>query len=217
MGGLGFLLTIILYVVIAVFVVRAFKRRRARIIVAVIAILLPTTDAVVGRIYLKHLCETEGGLKVNRVVEGVDGFRWDGRIAMRAPDDETKRFLNNYGVRYIESEQQDGKVDRVRLLDDRVVREQGVLGRSAYQIRFTSLDYKVGYIKDQNVIVSIKDGEIIASDTQYIFKGGWAEHILGSFADSGPGSVAWCKRPPAFVRRETLVRKSLTPGSPKEK
>jgi hypothetical protein len=213
MGGLGFLLTIILYVVIAIFVVRAFKRRWTRIVAAAVAILLPTTDAVIGRIYLKHLCETEGGPKVNRVLHGVEGFRWDGGIAMRAPDDETKRFLSRFGVRFIESElQKNGKVDRVSLIDGRVVRESGVTPRSAYLIRFMRKERGSRYVEQRNQIESVANGEIIASDSQFIFEGGWAEHLLGRFADSGPGSVARCEGPPAFLRRETLVRKSLMPN-----
>ena len=43
--------------------------------VIIAAILIPTTDAVVGRYWLDHLCDTEGGMKIYRVVENVEGFR----------------------------------------------------------------------------------------------------------------------------------------------
>jgi len=215
MGGLGFLLTIILYVVIAVFAVRAFKRRRAKIIAAVVAILLPTTDAVVGRIYLKHLCDTEGGLKVHRVVKNVDGFMWDGAVGMRNSDAQDKQFLSEFGASFIESSPQaGGKVNRLSLQDGRVVREKGVLPRSTYGIRSTSSEYKLAYLRDQRVVVSIKDGEVIASDTRFIFKGGWAEFFLGYFADSGPGSAAWCEGPDSWTRLRHLVAASLNNATP---
>lgn len=74
MSGSGVLFFIGLYFFIAYKVVGAVKTKALKGLAIVIFALIPTADAVVGRIYLQHLCATEGGLKINRVVNGVEGF-----------------------------------------------------------------------------------------------------------------------------------------------
>lgn len=220
MGGLAVLLIVTLYLVAAIFVVRAAPGQRAKIIATIIVILIPTADAILGRLYLKYLCETQGGAKVYRVVENVEGFRWDGAIAMNESDEGSKRFVGRFGLRFIESRvRPDGKVDRISLRGDQVIRERAVVPKSMYALDFVSSDYGLLslYIRDRNIVETVQGKDLIAVDTQFIFKGGWVEHLFASFSDAGPGSAAWCEVAYPEVRRENLIKQSLKLTSVKDK
>lgn len=58
MSGIGVLFVIGLYFFIAYKIVGALKTRRLKWLAVVILVLIPTADAVVGRVYLQHLCAT---------------------------------------------------------------------------------------------------------------------------------------------------------------
>ena len=55
-------------------VLKRVKPYWGKALVIVIALLIPTADAVYGRHKLKRLCAQESGLHIYRVVEGVKGF-----------------------------------------------------------------------------------------------------------------------------------------------
>lgn len=83
MIGLGFLLALIVYLLIAVTLAvwapRAiFNTSRARTITGIAVlltfVLIPTWDIIPGKLYFDHLCKTEGGLKIYKTVEGVEGL-----------------------------------------------------------------------------------------------------------------------------------------------
>lgn len=84
MYGLAVIVALYFYVRLALWMVRwvsgKCENRRAqwiaRIAVALIFILIPTGDAIVGRIYLHHLCSTEAGVKVYQTVELPSEY-WD--------------------------------------------------------------------------------------------------------------------------------------------
>jgi len=211
MGGLGFLLTIILYVVIAIFVVRAFKRPRARIIAAVVAILLPTTDAIVGRIYLSHLCKTEGGIVVKKTSHEARGFRIHGGVFAAHDSSEALRvWLNRYGVSFIEGQyKNDGTVDRVSLDNQSVKRERDVQPQSTIELAFKPADLDKLYPRDVDILRDTRTGEVLGSYTMIGFAGGWAERLLARFSDAGPGVVAWCDATRGEERRTELLRRII--------
>lgn len=83
MIALFFLAVLIFYIIVAifctVFVARTFsdvpKTKAVLVIVtALIFLLIPIWDVVPGQLYFHHLCETEGGLKIYKTAEDVDGF-----------------------------------------------------------------------------------------------------------------------------------------------
>ncbi|MGB3210147.1 MAG: hypothetical protein WBB19_05510 [Desulforhopalus sp.] len=57
--------------------------------VFLIALLLPVSDEIAGRIYFKHLCETEAGARVYQTIE-LPAEYWD--------EDEKPLFMNSRGV-----------------------------------------------------------------------------------------------------------------------
>lgn len=82
MIALGMLLVFVVYVAVALFVAwflaRQFDSQKAKTTAVVSSLLvfalIPTWDILPGRLYFNHLCETEGGLKVYKTVEGWRDF-----------------------------------------------------------------------------------------------------------------------------------------------
>ena len=185
MGGLAILVLIGLYIGVAVWVVRRQKSTRNKIIALVIALLIPSADAIIGRIYLQHLCDTEGGLKVYRVVEGVDGFM-DTRFS-----DGDDYWIRKHGYQFTEYAPIDGKVVRLSNKNGQVVRETAVEPISKYQFRSSYLSGVIGKLED---VTETSDGkERLATYKTFVFQGGWAERFLSHFSDAGgPSNVARC-------------------------
>lgn len=213
MGGLAILLIVTLYVVAAIFVVRAVEGRAAKIAATLLVILIPTADAILGRIYLAYLCRAEAGLRVFRVVDGVDGVQLStGLFADHETDEQLRNFVRSYRFRFLEGRTwRDGTVDRITLENDKVIRERKVEPKSLFRIRFLSSNYAIAFIKDQYLIDSIANGEVVATDTQYVFEGGWAEQFLASFSDAGPSGVSWCGAAYPEIRSREIIKSSLKP------
>lgn len=95
MGGLAVLVIVGLYVFIAYKVMKVVERKWLKAVVIGVALLIPTADAIYGRIKLKRMCEAEAGLKVFRVVEHVEGF-------MASTADES--WIKQYGFLFSEGE-----------------------------------------------------------------------------------------------------------------
>lgn len=191
--GLVILLIIVAYVAIAVVIVRSIKTTRWRLLAVIAVILVPTADAIVGRLYLRHLCATEGGLKVNRVVENVEGFLIEG-----ATDGH---LVKAYGYRFVEGRRAgSSNVDRFELVDGGLKIFTNVPPKSMFRRRLIVEDQRALFPRVRDMVEAIQSGEILAENTQISFSGGWAERFLGKFADAGPGSVAWCDVPMEYHR-----------------
>src|SRR5215208_5398181 len=95
MGGLLILGLAIAYVGAAVWLVRRLPRAWMKAIALCAAVLVPTTDAVYGRLKLKQICAEEGGLKVFKRVPS-DGFFY----SLGADE----QYLRRSGFRFMETE-----------------------------------------------------------------------------------------------------------------
>ena len=118
MGGLGVLLVVGLYLFVAYKVVNSAQTRKGRWLLVALMTLIPTADAIVGRLYLHHLCSTEGGLKVNRVVNDVDGFITDSAA--------TDEWIKGHGYQFTEGNPVNGLVRRFSWRNGSVVREDAL-------------------------------------------------------------------------------------------
>jgi len=208
MGGLAVLLIIAAYVAFAVVIVRAIKATRWKFAAVVAAILIPTADAVTGRIYLAHLCRSEAGASIHRTVDGVEGFLAD------IPD---QSWITAHGYRFSEGVQRGtARVNRYIRRDERIEPEwDSTLTLSTFRVR-TELESPTQLFPRQRMLVEdLKTGEALASYTQVSFRGGWAESFLGRFADSGPGYVAWCEMQLSaherWNRKVQMILKTLPP------
>ena len=205
MGGLAVLLLIGLYITGVVWMVRAQESKRAKLIALVVALLIPTVDAILGRIYLQHLCDTEGGLQVNRVVEGVEGFMY------KKFTDGDGYWVKKHGYKFTEYAPVNGKVVRYSNQNGQIVREAGVDSISKYQFRSSFVSGVIGRIEDNTE--TIDGGEVLASYKSFVFQGGWAERFLSRFSDAGgPDNVARCDNNLAHIgiyKSEQVVSSSL--------
>ena len=177
MGGLAALFFIGLYISVAYWAFKRFERSSLRWLVLAVAVLIPSGDAVVGRLYLKHLCAQEGGLKVYRVVKHVDGFM----------DDYGDYWVKEGKYNFSEQLSVGGKsVMRYSRQNGKIVREDNVLPMSRYGVGLKNIgSVRDRYLRNVFLVQSIPNGGILATDTQIAFNGGWAERFIALFSDSG--------------------------------
>lgn len=198
MAGLSVLFFIGLYFFIAYKIIKATNTKRTKLLAIVILILIPTADEVVGRIYLQHLCTTEGGLKVYRVVQDVEGFMSDGSEDVLA--------VEKYGYKFSESRPLNGRVNRYSKVNEQVVKEVDVLPKSNYRVRYLTTGQKDIYMRQALVVETYPSGEMLATDIQIGFSGGWVERFVAKF---GSGSRVWCKSKDVNARHRELIVSSL--------
>lgn len=204
MGGLAALFFIGLYIAIAYWVFKRCGGSNVRWLVLAVAVLIPSGDAVVGRLYLKQLCAEEGGLKVYRVAEHVDGFM----------DDYRDYWVKAGKYQFTEEFPVNGKVIRYSKNNGQIIREDNVLPQSQYRVRLQHMgDVHDRYLRNMYLVESIPNGEILATDTQIAFNGGWAERFIALFSDAGGGTVAWCTNTELdpVARHRRLVTTALKP------
>lgn len=200
MGGIAIIFFAAAYVYAAVWL---FKRTRGpwrRGLVLALAVLIPTGDAVVGRIQLNHLCEAESGVKVFRVAEHVEGFMdiW-----------ATDYWVAAGGYRFVESPPVNGVVTRYSRKNGQIVKEDRVPPISQYRVVEGRTSIKGRYLKDWYAVETAQ-GEVLATNTRIAFKGGWVARFLASFYAASP-AMAGCpglERNPT-VRHRTLVSSVL--------
>lgn len=201
MGGLLVLALIAGYVWGAVKLFKHVRLNWAKALVVVTAILIPTADAVYGRIKLKQMCEAEGGLHIYRVVDGVEGFD--------DPTDEPREgSIKTDGYKFVEGEELGGKRSRLSLQPDgKVIREIGVVPVSEYVYEMDKGNFHDTYHRTETRIRTRSSGEVLSRAVNIRYAGGWAERFVnGLYAASG--NAGDCG---PIVYRTELVAKTLHP------
>ena len=184
MGGLAVLALLVLYGFLAMMVFNAAKTTSTKVIALLLILLIPTADAIYGRIKLQQMCKAEGGLKVYRVAHNVEGF-----MASTADGD----WIRQYGYQFSEGYRSPGKYYRISKQSGQIVVEENVNPQSKFVEKLTTLDNNGGlYFRQYYSIETIPSGEVLATDTQIGFRGGWAERLIAVFSDAGIGAVALC-------------------------
>jgi len=210
MGPIGFLfyLGATVWVCAAYMVVRKIKPNWGKALVIAAFVLVPTADAVYGRIKLKQLCEAEGGVKIYRTVEGVEGFY---NASFPSPD-----WLTTYGYRFVEGKDyRDGKSMRIRLgPDGKVIEEKNVVPQSKYRYELSLEEIGIGYLRFDIRIRDLQTKEILARDLIFIYKGGWAERFLAGFSDDPTWSAADCRdvTDQPQMGQEQFITRTLKPA-----
>lgn len=82
---------LLVYLGIAWLVVKRVPSKKAKWIAVAVFVLIPTWDEILGRIYFKYLCETQGGIKVYKVVE-LPGEYWAADGKPKFYDDKNGNF-----------------------------------------------------------------------------------------------------------------------------
>lgn len=182
MGGLGVILILGLYIFVMYQVVKFAKSTWLKAVVLIAALLIPSADAIYGRIKLKHMCEVEAGLKVNRVVGHVEGFMSNNR----------DYWIKEHGFQFAEDYPINGTVTRYSKQGEQIIREDHVPPKSHFRLTLRHLDEKETYSRSQYLIEEISTGEVLATQTQIGFNGGWAEKLITAFSDGGVNPT-WCE------------------------
>lgn len=199
MGGLAVLFLLGFYCLLTLLGFIYIRPLWAKAIVLILALLIPSADAIYGRYKLKQMCAAEAGLKVYRVEEHVEGF-------MGYADEE---MITKHGYKFVE-EKNSPNYYRLSKENGQIMREDKVTPKSKYQLHQIRGDKKSVYRRSQYLIEDIATGEILATDTRLTFKGGWAERFLAQFSDAGVGNVAWCSdNPYPEIRIENLIKSTL--------
>lgn len=163
MLALMLLAVLAIYLAFAVVITRwltglpRFARHRALVgALCVLAfVLIPTWDEIAGRIYFHHLCETEGGVRIYKVVElGPEYWNADG----------TPRFITeeDYLTR--------------KVFEGQYVRQSRFIENYGDPFRI---------VLDEDLVVDVRKNQILGKKTSFIYFGGWVLnnsgfHVSGS-------------------------------------
>lgn len=203
MGGLLILFLAGLYFWVAYLIVRRVPKVWGKALAVVVAVLIPTADAVYGRIKLKHLCETQGGMKIFKTVEGVEGVR-----SFLGADEY---LLKEGRYRFVEgAEGSSGMVRSSVSSDGTVTKEKNVLAKSLFSLEYEPANSTGWFRKSAHLVKELASGEILGSDTNIVFMGGWVERFVGGLYGGGSG-VRECASDPSVVRAHKLVYSTLKP------
>ena len=183
MGGLLILFLIGLYIWIAKKILRRVRPVWGKALVVIAALLIPTADAVYGRHKLKEMCAAEGGLRIYRVVEDVEGMDF-------LNSSTEKSWLETTGYKFVEG-QDKGKRSRLSVLPDGMyLHEAGITPISEYVYELDVEDAKGIYSRAERRIRVRATGEILGRDVNIGYAGGWFQRFVASlYAARGNGGT----------------------------
>lgn len=146
-----------IYIIVAILVTRFFiKRARTRqgkwlkgLAAVAIFVLIPTWDAILGTIYFRYLCATEGGVRVYKVVELRPEY-WT--------SEGKPKFLGHGGG-----------------LDEEMLGGQYQYQRSS-QENYVPL-FKID--KDRKVVIERTTGQPVGQLIWFLYWGGWLANSTG--------------------------------------
>jgi len=194
MGGLGVLILFAGYCWITRVMIRAAFRNGDRGLgwaVLVVAILLPLVDAQLGRLVLRHKCETEGKISITESVRNVDGF------ATYSTSPDAPAY---YGYRFIETApvRSSGTVNV--LVERAEIGENGknaevfkkVISKARYRLDTGPRNASLFFYQTRISVREIATDRELSGFNWFDFRGGWAERVLSALSDAQPSSVANC-------------------------
>lgn len=203
---MGFLLILVLgglYLALALWVTVRMKTVARKLTALLVFSLIPTADAVYGRIKLKHLCATEGGLRIYSVVQDVEGFYVDGSAG--------RYWLAKYGYLFVEGDSLGGSHVRIsRIPSGEVIEEEKVVLKSRFAARFVPGNVKDIYKVDRFQAVSLATNEMLGESTNFLYAGGWVERFVGGFYGTR-GQAGNCGLDYPERQQEQLVTAVLKP------
>ena len=185
-------------------VLKRVKPYWGKALVIVIALLIPTADAVYGRHKLKRLCAQEGGLHIYRVVEGVKGFE---SPSIRP----NKGWLGIGKYQFMEGEDSPGKYSRLSLRPDGTyLREVDITPVSEYVYEYIPGGIKNIYSKAEQRVYVRATGEVLGRYVNIYYAGGWLERAINGLY-AARGNSGMCER--RIMHREEFILKVLKPAA----
>jgi len=231
MGGLAVLFIMFAYFVLTIFIMIKTPKAWGKVLVLVVAFLIPTADAMWGRyVVMPRLCK-DAGLKVFRHASKADGLMASGSVRREFRNVLGERgfydkrvevwsgevWLRDYGIAFVEDFLEESKsYSRLSFVNGEIIQESNVSPKAKYILsNWVSVPVPVGYgpnFVGEEVRIEKRDtAEVISRVRYYGFSGGWVERFLGRFADSGPSGVG-CHiehRLVAGINGDTLVYKTF--------
>jgi len=200
MGGLGFLLVIFVYIFVTFALVILTPTLKFKALVLLSALLIPSADAIYGRIKLNQMCKADGGLRIYKQPHDIEGY-----MSEFIPDETA---VKNRFFTFSEAEVSKGVFNRSSMQNGTLIHEKNVKPRSRYKAylgNVVQLNSSYGY--QDSVVETYPEGEVVARDRLYLFWSGWAERFLDGFADAGPSWVK-CNKARLLPRELLLTLKS---------
>lgn len=184
MGGLGFLLVIFLYFACSLLLLIFAPRLKYKLLVLLAVLLIPSADAIYGRMKLKQMCEADGGIRVLKLPhEDIEGY-------MNNYDEPDDYAVKNGMFKFSESEERNGVCTRASIKNGELIYEKGVKPISKYKdIGWKTFKLDDAFEYADSIVETYPEEEILVRFRTYFFRGGWAESFLGGFADAGPDWV----------------------------
>lgn len=180
MIGLIFLLVLAVYVGVAWYVVKALSSKKSKYIVIAVFVLIPTWDVVPGWLYLQHLCQAEGGVKIYRSVENVDGFL-DKSQNMLGRDAVMK-----YGYKFMEGGEGGPQLYRYSIdQNGKLQREKIDEPTSKYGVQSTDHRLLFNITKYEHTIVDLQTQEKLAVSVKLYRAGNWLQKIAKPLLGGG--------------------------------
>lgn len=203
MGGLLVLLLVGVYVWLASKLLLRARGVLLRVAIGIAALLIPTADAVYGRIQLQEFCDARGGVRIFRTVEDVDG------LFSNLLDES---LIRRFGYTYVETpDRRVGTYVRyVRQMSGQIEKEKALDLRSKYELRFASGNPQDNYMIDAITVVSRDTNEVLGEVLLYNYSGGWVERLVANVF-AGRATAGTCDLNDSIVAAETLVSATLKP------
>lgn len=201
MIGLLFLFILVVYITAVVFTVRRLQSKAVKYIAIAIYVLIPTWDILPGYVYFRYLCETEGGNKIYRSVDNVDGFYSEGGM----PFSDNDAFIK-HGYKFIEGP---------ALTEGYKLYTLGPKGRiaskeiseltSKYGLRNVRSERSWNTIQFTEEIYDIKTNEVYARSTEFRYLGGWIHTESGKLIGMSSGLKMRCPYEAGYEKLEMIL------------
>jgi hypothetical protein len=179
MAGLLALGALGLYVLGGYILVRRARQVWIKIVLIVLLVLIPSADTVYGRLLLEKMCAEEGGARIYRPVNGVEGFYSRGL---------GDRWVRELGYKFVESREGE-KLVRLSISGNGQIERQTV---TTLQSRYTlerREERTGGYLKVTYEVVHASTRETLGRFVDINFYGGWVNRLISI---DGPTRVAHC-------------------------
>lgn len=155
MIALMILTALIVYIAVAWLVIKRLPSKKSKWIAAVVFVLIPTWDEILGRTYFKYLCETESGMKVYKTIE-LPAEYWNSNGAPKFIDQSGRPGEAMLGNRYTFSWETDENYSRI------------------FRIK-----------KSERIVKETHSEEAVGRYTSFVFFGGWVAnnsftHVVGT-------------------------------------
>ena len=177
MIGVFVLLVSAIYVWVAYVITKRMPSRKAKYVVVAAFVLIPVWDVVPEWFYLQYLCRTEGGMKIHKTVDGVEGFRDTVSLGI------VNSALLKHGYKYVEGK---NKTRYYRDSAGNVVKEGIENYLSRYELTSQmNVELPLTLYMNEWRIIDRKTNETLATMKNFTSAGGWIKNLMSPILGFG--------------------------------